>query len=539
MTHRLRQLPHRGRRSQRGFTLVELIVAVSIAALLAIYAQSEIARASEDQIAKAAGTFIKQVSAAAEQHVLVNFDELSTGTDVTTTANDLRPTVAELVAERLLPSGFPTAPGTLPTRQDLRIDVIKTACPGISCNIVATVCTTTGVTLGSANVRYDLAQVIVDQQNGTGGLSTYTAPAAIKGPILNMANPNGPIAGTVCGSSTSLNNELFQKFVRIRDTRDPDLQGNLSAQGNLAITGTSTLTGDVAAAGTVSVTGNGAFAGASPTAVPAGLRGVSTQDMVASGNILTTDQGAGFTGSNGNYVAMTSNSGGEAAVVTSGRMAGQRIIPTGAFMKGSSCIEAGAIGLSASEASGSLVVCSSGRWTPLTTTAVAGGPCTLEGQGATDQDGLQLYCTGGVWTPMRQFLPIAADNTACTALGQVGYSAATAGVKKAMLCRANPQAPGVLVWKRMEDVTTNLVFVRSVEVTDGTSVPKPACSNAGNPGAMPIIQMIPKSETTTDGGLARFAIDNGGAWTTRLLTGSGTPMPNGSSAIATLYCYFP
>jgi len=538
MTYRLRQLQARGRCLNRGFALVELIIAISIAALLAIYAQSRVARESEDQIATAAGTFIKQVSDASEQHIFANFEELSAGTDVPTTAIDLRPTIAELVAERLLPSGFPTAAGSLPTRQSLRIDISKTGCPGTSCNIVATVCTTTGVTLGSANVRYDLAQVMVDQQNGTGGQSNYTTPSAIRGPILNIANPNGPIAGTVCGSSTSFNNQVYQKFVRVRDTRDPDLQGNLSAQGDLAIAGKSSLTGDVVAGANVKVAGSGGFGGADPLAVPAGLKGVNSQDVVARGNILTTDLGAGFTGANGNYVAMTSNSGGEAAVVTSGRMAGQRLIPTGAFTKGAACVEAGAIGLSASEASGSLVVCSSGKWTPLTTAAVAGGPCAREGQGAADPDGLTLYCTGNVWTPMTQFLPVAQDNTACLTPGQVGYSAAVAGVKKAMLCRVNPQG-GAAAWKRMEDITTNLVFVKSEEVVDMQVVTKPTCGNAGNPSATPIIQLIPKVDATVDGGMARFATDLGGSWRVRLLTGSSGAMPAGASAISQVFCYFP
>lgn len=523
---------HHARRVQRGFTLVELIVAISIAAILGIYAQARIAKESEEEIARAGGTFIRQVAGAAEQYALINFDEIQRGDDVAAAANDLAPTVAELVAAKLLPSGFPTIAGAMPTRQTLRIDVTKTGtCPGTGCIITTTACTTTGVTLGRNDVRYDLAQIMVDGQDGTGGSSSYVTPAQIKGPSLNIVNPNGPVAGTVCGSAT-LNTAMFQQFVRMRDPRNPDLQGDLSAQGNLAITGGSTLTGNVTAAANVGV------AGADPMALPAGLGGVNTRDMVASGNIVATDQGAGFTGTNGNYVAMATNSGGEAAMVTSGRMSGQRLIPTGSFTKGTACVEAGALALSATEASGSLVVCSSGIWTPLTTSAVAGGACSLEGQSATDLSGLALYCTGGIWTPLKQFLAPAYDNTACTTAGQVGYSAAVAGAKKAMLCRANPQGGGA-VWRRMEDLTTNLVFVKSEEVVDTQNVAKPNCANPGNPGAMAIVQLIPKVDSTNDGGMARYAIDNGTYWTVRLLTGASGAMPAGSSSLAHSYCYFP
>ncbi len=143
--------------------------------------------------------------------------------------NDIAPTIAELVTDQKLPGGFPSGPGAMPTRQSLRIDVVKTNCPGVGCTIVTNVCTTTGVTLGRPEIRYDLAQVMVDQQNGTGGQSSYTAPAMIKGPSLNIANPNGAVAGTVCSSAT-LNTAMFQQFVRVRDTRNPDLRGDLSAQ---------------------------------------------------------------------------------------------------------------------------------------------------------------------------------------------------------------------------------------------------------------------------------------------------------------------
>lgn len=536
MTPRFPQQSGRARRAQQGFSLVELIVTISIIAILSIYGQAQLAKLSEEQIGVSAGSYLKQVAGAAEQYALSHFDDLGNGVDIPGVVNDIAPTIAELVTDKKLPGGFPSGPDAMPTRQSLRIDVVKTDCPGVGCTILTNVCTTTGVTLGRAEIRYDLAQVMVDQQDGTGGQSSYTAPAMIKGPSLNIANPNGAVAGTVCSSAT-LNTAMFQQFVRVRDTRNPDLRGDLSAQGNLAITGTSSLTGNVAAAGNVSVTGSGGFGGADPVAVPAGLKGVNTQDMVASGNIVATDQGAGFTGANGNYVAMTTNSGGEAAVVTSGRMAGRRLIPTGSYTKGTACVEAGALGLSATEASGSLVVCSSGRWTPLTTSAVDGGACTLEGQGASDSDGLTLYCTGGRWTSMKQFLAPAFDNTACATPGQVGYSAAVAGVKKAMLCRVNPQGGGA-AWKRMEDVTTNLVFVKSEEVADLQIVAKPTCANPGNPGAIPIIQLIPKAESTSDGGLVRYAVDVGAAWQVRLLTGASGPM-SGASAISYSWCYFP
>jgi prepilin-type N-terminal cleavage/methylation domain-containing protein len=535
MIHRSPPLTGRAHRAQQGFTLVELIIAISIAAILAIYGQAQLAKLAEEQIGVSAGTYLKQVAGAAEQYALSHFDDLENGVDIPGVANDIAPTIAELVTDRKLPGGFPSGPGAMPTRQSLRIDVVRTSCPGAGCAIVTHVCTTTGVTLGSATVRYDLAQVMVDQQDGTGGQSSYVTPALIKGPALNIANPNGAVAGTVCASAT-LNTAMFHQFVRVRDTRNPDLQGDVSATGNLAINGTSTLTGNVSVAGNVSVTGSGGFGGANPTAVPAGLVGVNSQDVVASGNIVATDQGAGFTGANGNYVAMTTNSGGEAAVVTSGRMAGRRLIPTGSYTKGTACVEAGALGLSATEASGSLVVCSSGRWTPLKTSAVDGGVCTLEGQGGADADGLTLYCTGGRWASMKQFLAPAFDNTACPTPGQVGYSAAVAGAKKAMLCRVNPQGGGA-VWKRMEDITTNLVFVKSEEVVDTQNVAKPACANPGNPAASAIIQLIPKTESTNDGGMARFANDLGWGWQVRLMTGESGPMPS-ASAIAHVFCYF-
>ncbi len=540
-------------RRNAGFTLVELIVVVSIGAMLAAILAAQIAAASEESIAQGGGSYIAQVAAAAEQHALTNFEALSKGEDVPTTADDLRPTIAELVAERLLNAGFPSGPGTMPTRQAVRIDVLKQNCPGANCMLQTLVCTTTPITLGGAYVKFNLAQVMVDQMHGIGGQALQTSGATIRGPVLNTPNPMGNVPGIVCGSST-VNQSLFQQFVRVRDTRDPQLQGNLTVEGAVTLNGPTTVNNNLSVEGDVDANsvnvnncvrlqpnGRGGFNCLNPDDVPAGMAGgVRAVDVVANANVVTTDLGGGFNGNNGNYAIMSSGAGGEAAVVTSGRMAGNRLIPTGSYLPGTACTDPGAVALSAASGNGSWVLCTSGVWTPMSTVATAGGACSVEGQGASDPAGRTLYCFKGLWTRMSDFLPAATDGGACSvAPGTLGYDG-TPGAKNAFLCRLNP-ATNASRWNRLQDITTNMVFVTSVEVQHGSVVGKPACLNGAGPAPSAVPQLIPKAESSGDGGFTRFVVDNGGSWTVQLLNGSGTPLTGtaGATAVLTIFCYYP
>ncbi|TAL65673.1 MAG: prepilin-type N-terminal cleavage/methylation domain-containing protein [Burkholderiaceae bacterium] len=511
--------PHRqrARRLVRGFTLIELIIALSISALLAIFAQSELARQSENNLAMGSGTYIQQVTGASEQYVLQYFNNLSTGAPVAGVASEYAPTIAELKTAGFLYPGFPAGANALPTRQSIQINVNKLNCPGPACTFLATVCTTTPVTLGGTYTRFDLAQTIVDQQQGSGGQSLQTNPSVILGPVLNTPNPFGSVAGITCGSS-NVSTALWQQFVRIGDTRDPNLQGNLTVAGNInfnttpgastTINGPTTVQNNLAVAGTSNLQGN-----------------------VTAGSNLAVAGSAVVTGS----------------VAAGGTVNGSQIQATGVFMPGTACVNSGAIGQSIT-GNGSLVLCAAGAWTPLSTIAAAGAACPVEGQGAVAANGSQLYCTNGTWTPLSDFLPVASNGAPCLNPGQVGYEGVP-GLRTADLCRKNP-ADGVASWYRFQDITTNLVFVTSLDVYDGETVTKPVCDAGAGSAPIAIPQLFAMTESSRDAGFSRFVTDMGTSWQVHLLDGSGQPLtsanlffggtpPGSAVAVMHIYCYYP
>lgn len=546
------------RKHSSGVALIELILVVSISAILAIYANQEIAARSTEHIARGGGTYLSTVAAAVERHVFVNFPDLSTGTDVAGTANDLQPTLAELVALNRLRAGFPLG---MPTRQTVRIDIAPVNCPGPGCQITSTVCTTTPITLGAAFVRFDLATAMLEEQNGRGGQARYGDGANIRGPALNVPNPMGNVEGIVCGSSF-VDVGLFDQFVRIRDTRDPDLQGNLTVAGNttlngptavnntLNVTGATTLQNNLTVNGAATVgpcinlaggpQGRAAFGCANPNDLPAGYAGgVRSADVVAQGNILASDNPAAFTGANGQYAIATANNGtGEAELRTSGRAAANRLTPQGQFAFGAACAAADEGSIARLAGGPGLVTCTLGSWRTFTLQAAAGDACSPNGATARDALGRTMLCLAGVYVPMDEVFRTATPGQACTALGATAID--TANNNATLICRIN-LAGGTARWMRLQDVTTQLVFVRAEEVAPNAVVTKPTCNGSASQPPVAVIQLIPKVWGTPDGGQAFFAIDNGGTWTVRLRDGLNNNLqgvPN-AAAIAQSYCYFP
>jgi prepilin-type N-terminal cleavage/methylation domain-containing protein len=542
---------------QKGFALLELIVAVSVSALLAVYVSSEVAKRSEESIAEGAGIYIAAVAGAAEQHVLLNFNEYANGTAVAGVAVPLRPTVAELVALGRLNPGFPAGAGALPTRQTLRIDVIRTACPGPGCTLTALACTTTPVTLGGAQTRFDLASTMVQVQGGRGGQSLPNAGGFIRGPVLNVPNPMGAVEGVVCGSA-SVDTALFQRFLTVRDTRDPDLQGPLTVAGPVTfnsttqlngaatINGNATVTGRVSAGGDTNVgtcaqilaaTGRAGFGCANPNDIPPGyVGGVRSPDVVASRRILASDNPAAFTGANGNYV-YAGVEGGVAEVRTSGRAAADRLTPTGSYAPGAACAAADNGSIARSASAQGLVFCQGGRWLTLATVAAVGAACSPNGATAISATNESLLCVGGVWRSFGTLIRAGAAGTSCAAAG-VG-STAVSSTGETLICKANPaDATGSLIYYRLSDLTNHLTFVRSEEVTHGSSIVRPNCA-APAPFNRGLTQLIPKTFSSANGGFDIRVSETASNWTVRLTQAGGAAMTGTPLAIAQIYCYFP
>jgi len=534
-----------GRTRHHGFALVELVIALALSALIAMYAASALVRDSEESLAQGSATYILQVADAVQRHLLVHHHEVAHGLDVPGTANDLQPTLAELQALGRLPKAFPVQPGSLPTRQSVRIDVLRSAaCPGADCVLTGLVCTTSAVTLGAAAVRFDLAQVMVDRMEGAGGSALQRAGGVIRGPALSAPNPLGNVPGVVCGASL-VDAALFSAFVRLRDRRDPDLQGPLSVAGSTALGGALTVAGNAAVgscAQILAATGRAAFGCTLPDDVPAGYAGgVRSADVVASGRVLASDNPSAFTGTNTNY-AYLGVSAGTAEIRTSGRAAADRLAATGMYAPGSVCPAADEGAIARRAGGAGLVVCLAGTWAALQTRAAANDACAPNGSVATDSAGAQLVCLDGSYQSLADILRTATPDTSCQQPGTTAFD--TSNANEMLVCRRNPSG-GILRWMRLRDVTQHLSFVSTLEVTDASlgpsgTVMKPLCAPAAQQSAVPIIQLIPKAFTTDDGGMSLYATDLGDRWQVFLRSGAagvlrGAPHP---TALAHVYCYF-
>lgn len=554
-----------GYRLQRGFAMLELMIAITVSAIIALYANAELSERSKENIARSSGVYLNTIAQAVERHVLMNFNDLANGVDVAGTAVDLRPTMAELIALNRLRAGYPAVS---PTQQTVRIDIIRTNCPGVNCLLQSLVCTTTPITMGSADTRFDLAVLMVEEQGGRGGWSQLGSGGAnIRGPALNVANPIGNVEGIVCGSGF-VDVGMFNAFVRIGDNRDPALTGNFTVAGtttlngpanvnnNLAVTGTTTIGGPTTINNNLSVNGNAnvgpcinleggatgraGFGCANPNDLPAGWGGgVRTFDMVASGSVLLTRNPGTLNLATSEYALMTTDSAtGVAEIRTSGRAAANRLTPLGQYAEGAACVAADEGSIARLSTGPGLVTCTQGAWRVFTIQAGVGTACPTNGATARQATGQTMVCVNNTYQSLEDLFRAGTVNAGCMVPGATAID--TSSNNETLICRIN-LGGGTARWMRLRDVTTHLVFVRSEEVAPGGTVTKPVCNGAASQSPVGVIQLVPKVWGTTDGGQAFYAVDNGANWTVNMREGSNanlTGTPN-AAAIAQIFCYFP
>ncbi|CAB3715434.1 MULTISPECIES: prepilin [Achromobacter] len=262
----------RARPGHSGFSLLGMTLALALAAMAAIWASNQLVQRVEDAAARSTGTWLTQIRLALDQALSTHFTALAkgepprNGQGAPLFADPLAPTVAELRAAGFLPGGFPDR-SALGFAAQLRI-ARAAACPGAQCRL-------DGLAYGAQPLLKTGTQLpdligmaaVIEAADGYGGAVWPGAPGRLRGAAFNFANPlaagmpayaPGTVAVWAAAGAGAAGPDL-ERFVKIRDTRDPQLQGSLSVASSASVGGYLSV-GARAAAGQYCGAANGTMA---------------------------------------------------------------------------------------------------------------------------------------------------------------------------------------------------------------------------------------------------------------------------------------
>lgn len=252
-------------RRQQGSFLLEVTFALIISSIASLAAFKMNMETSRLNFASIQGDTMNTISAAAQSYTREFFAQLQSNSNVTKTigastttllagTNDgqtFAPTVANLVAMGYLPATI-SAQSSFSNDGRTGTYRIHIERKPAGCQAVFTSCDVTGyvyvdqpvLAAGSAEPDGPGIAAIVSRLGGYGGFTMNATPAQLiflDGEVIANPVPGNP-AGIVATKFGYGSSGLGQ-FLRVRDTRDPDLQGNLTAAGDLKVAGKSAVAG--------------------------------------------------------------------------------------------------------------------------------------------------------------------------------------------------------------------------------------------------------------------------------------------------------
>ncbi|MCC2595322.1 hypothetical protein LKR43_03110 [Pusillimonas sp. MFBS29] len=229
-----------GRKRQCGIVLLQLVVAVLLAALLAGWGTQTLVNKMNDASAQAHAAWMLSLRKAVLSYVEVHGQALLQAEHEGALsdqgyANWSEPRIAELKAAGLLSPGFPESvrQGGSATVRLLRRGV----CPGEDCRLEAFMHSELPFLKKYTGVVDEqmVAQWLMASQ-GWGGWVDGMRPTVVRGAAFEYPNP--PWAGAPLPPGTvvmALGSEYLHQpgFLRVRDTRDPDFQADATVQGTI------------------------------------------------------------------------------------------------------------------------------------------------------------------------------------------------------------------------------------------------------------------------------------------------------------------
>lgn len=231
---------------QHGFSLPGLVVALALSAMAAIWASGQVVQRIEDAAARAAGVWLTQIRLAVVE-VLARHSAVLAKGDVPRSekgdplfADPLAPTVGELRGVGLLPADFPER-SAMGFAAQIRI-ARSQACPGERCRVDGLVYSATPlIKTGTQSPDLTGIAAVIEAAGGYGGAVWPASPGLVRGAAFSFANPlasGGPAyaPGTLAlWAGTGAGGLDLDRYVRVRDTRDPQLQGELSVASSAQV----------------------------------------------------------------------------------------------------------------------------------------------------------------------------------------------------------------------------------------------------------------------------------------------------------------
>jgi hypothetical protein len=368
----LASLRRQRRSAQLGYLLVELALVLIITSFITTRQFGEVARAIETAQAKATAQYAVELQSAVNVYALTNLVALKQSAPVPGFANAMQPTVAELLAAKFLPSGFPpVSPLGLLFRP-----VLTTNCPAPACVVTGQAYTTKSLRDPDGDVMTGVLSDAVSAIGIDGSMSLVESPALLTSLGGGAtANPMGNMPGILSiriGSGSGIMAVLSQYYKL--DGTTP-LAATMDANNNditnikdLQVMGTST-TNNLTVTGDATLT----LSALPDAACTAGQEGMIRRNQAGDG-----------------LVACSSGKWNVVGNAISG------------IADGSPCAQAGQVGTTAA---GVAFVCNGAFWSLLQESSTNGAPCAPAGRMAKSiVNREELVCKNGVYVKLVSLL---------------------------------------------------------------------------------------------------------------------------------------
>ncbi len=228
---------------QRGYFLLELLGAMLLATLLAVWGADALVGRLNDAAAQSSAAWMLSLRDAARLYVERYADSLKSASHAADLldkgyADWSGPSLPELKADGLLAAAFPERS----TLAGARVRIVRAGnCPGSSCRLDALVHSDTPLVRGRARHvdEQAVAQWLLASQ-GWGGSVRAAQPDVIRGAAFQFSNPPWPgdalPPGTVALTVAAFGAQDGD-YLRVGDSRNPDFQGPASVQGDITTGG--------------------------------------------------------------------------------------------------------------------------------------------------------------------------------------------------------------------------------------------------------------------------------------------------------------